>query len=733
MTDERYDEISGTVEAVIYRNNENGYTVLRLDTGDEEPATAVGSIPYASPGEGLTLSGSWVNHASYGQQFQVTMARRRMPEGRSAIFDYLASGAVKGIGKKTAALVVARFGEETLSVIENRPELLAEIKGISERKAHEISAYFKTQMGIRILMEFLVRHGLRPELAMKLYKCYGENAMNALRENPYVLADSFFAADFGGADVLALELGFARDSEERMMAGVLYELAYNLGNGHTFIPRDKLVQATAALLELPPESCDRAVTTLRAAQRIHCEEIAGVAACYLPQLYEAERFVADTVKEMAVEADLPLPEGLIDNVAQEMGIKYAPEQWDAVKAAATGWITVLTGAPGTGKTTTVRAILALFEKMALKTALAAPTGRAAKRLSELTGGEAVTIHRLLGAGYSGDSDELVFEKCASNPLKADAVILDETSMVDILLADALLRALPKRCRLVLVGDADQLPSVGPGNFFSDLIRSGAVPTIRLTRIFRQAEESGIIRNAHKINRGEVLDLREKSQDFFFLSRRDPGASVETVLDLCARRLPENMGIAPQDIQVLSPFKRGEAGTINLNVRLQEALNPPAAVKREKKFGKIIFREGDKVMQIRNNYDIMWKKPDLTAGLGIFNGDIGQISKVDPGEEAVTVIFDDERQVSYPFEMLGELDLAYAMTVHKSQGSEYRAVIFLAEKGPPMLLCRKVLYTAVTRARALFIGVGDGQVMRACVLANRQQKRYSGVRFRLAGE
>lgn len=729
-----YIEIDGTVKAVIYQNSENGYTVMRLDSGADEQITAVGCIPYASPGESLHLAGTWSSHASYGQQFKVEWATRSMPKGSDAIFEYLASRVIKGIGKRTAKLIVERFGESTLEVIENEPEKLAEIRGISLKKARDISATFRTQSGVRILMEFLVRHGLMPQLAMRLYKCYGENAMSALRDNPYIVADSYFGAEFSAADKLALDMGFEQDSSLRVQAGTLYELVHNLGNGHTFIPREKLVSATSALLAVERELCEMGLDELEKSGRVVEEQIAGVAACYLEELHEAEVQVATRIQSMlSPEYRGEIDENpLIDAVEQSMNIKYTHLQREAVRAAATGKLTVLTGAPGTGKTTSVRAILALFDRMELKTALAAPTGRAAKRLSELTGAEAVTIHRLLGAGYSGDSDELVFEKCESDPLEVDAIILDETSMVDIILARALLGAMKSSCRLVLVGDADQLPSVGPGNFFSDIIRSGAAPVIRLNEIFRQASESAIIRNAHLINSGQMPERGEKDGDFFFLRKQSHEDTVETILDLCARRLPENMGIQPRDIQVLSPFKRSVSGTINLNRRLQEELNPPTPEKSEKKYGENIFRQGDKVMQIRNNYDIMWKKPDLTAGLGVFNGDIGKIVEINSREETMSVDYDD-RRVVYSFEMLNEIELAYAMTVHKSQGSEYRAVVFVAQSGPPMLLNRKILYTAVTRARELFIAVGEMSNIQTMVRNDRQQKRYSGVKFRLAGE
>lgn len=727
-------EIDGRVRAVIYHSEDTGYTVIKLEAAYGETITAVGVIPYASPGENLHLAGTWSTHSSYGQQFKVQWAQRSMPSGTAAIFDYLAANTVKGVGVSTARQIVDKFGENALEVIESEPDKLTEIKGISLKKAMNISACFKKQAGVRLLMEFLMQHGLRPSLAMKLHKCYGDHALAALKDNPYIIAETMFGSEFSAADKLALGMGFEPDSPQRLSAAVLYALVHNLSNGHTFIPRDKLITATSALVKTDLHLCERGVEELEKSGRVICDQIGKYEACYLDELHEAETYVASRILEMAQDqSDLgAYDEKLIEDSEKELGITYAQRQREAVVAASVGKIMVLTGAPGTGKTTTVRAVLALFEKMNLKTALAAPTGRAAKRLSELTGADAVTIHRLLGAGHSGESDELIFEKNQGDPLEVDALILDESSMVDIMLARALLGALPDNCRLVLVGDVDQLPPVGPGNFFSDIIRSGVVPVIRLDEIFRQAGESAIIRSAHMINTGTMPDISDKSGDFFYLRKPGQEETVQTILDLCSRRLPENMGISVSDIQVLSSFKRSTAGTINLNTRLQETLNPPSSDKSEKKYGENIFRVGDKVMQIRNNYDIIWCKSDLSTGLGVFNGDIGIITDISTREEQLSVIYDD-KLVKYDFDMLGEIELAYAMTVHKSQGSEYKAVIFVAHKGPPALLNRKILYTAVTRAKELFVAVGDARYIQAMVDNDRRQKRFSGLKFRLAGE
>lgn len=727
-----YIRIEGTVLSVIYQNSENGYAVLRLTT-DGDTITVVGCLPEAAAGENLYMEGTWVSHQSYGQQFKAEYIERRLPSGRRAIYSYLAFGAVKGIGPSLAKLIVEKFGDETLDIIESQPERLAEIKGISPRKAQLIGAEFQRRSGMRKLMEFLAQHGIRPELAIKLYKCYGDEAMEAVRDNPYILTHDMFGADFFEADTLALSLGFEGDSPQRVEAAVLFELRHNLNNGHTFLPRNKLIAATNQLIDVPNESVEEALEILMESGYVISQEIAGQNACYLDELYSAETYTAMRIELMA-SYKIPIKnniEKIISRIEKEQGIKYAENQKRAVTLAAKNQILVLTGGPGTGKTTSIKGILAMFDMLGLDTAFAAPTGRAAKRMSELADREAFTIHRLLEAGYVPESDEIVFSKNERDQLKADAIILDETSMVDITLMSSLLKAMKPMCRLVLVGDADQLPSVGSGNVFSDIIRSGIVETVRLDEIFRQAKESAIIKNAHKINHGEIPDWGENRGDFFFLKRGSREKTVDTITELCTKRLPDKMGIPPHQIQVLSPVRQGETGTINLNRRLQQAVNPPAEGKKEKIYGEFTFREGDRVMQIRNNYDIIWKSADgLHAGTGMFNGDIGSILKIDREYETVSVDFDG-KIAEYPFEMLYELEPAYAMTVHKAQGSEYRAVILAAMPGASALMTRGVLYTAVTRAKELLIIVGDSDVASKMTLDDRKQRRYSGLRYRLA--
>lgn len=725
-------ELSGTVENIIYKNEENGYTVLRLKNDSGELVTVVGCFPYAAAGESMIISGSWMNHSVHGRQFKAEFAQRLLPTSANAIYQFLAGGSVKGIGPATASLIVNRFGDASLDVMLNSWEELTKIKGISSAKAQQISKSFRRQAGVRMLMEFVCSFGLRPILAMRMYKYYGDEALEALRANPYILCGSMIGGTFAEADAMALELGIEEHSKNRLGAAILFELSHNTGNGHCFIPREKLAAVTGELIGVEPEDVDECLEELIEGGQLCYEEIAGCRACYLPELYEAERDAAEQFARMSKRRfnDRVDVEKLLSRLESSQGIRYAPMQRSTLELALKNQIMVITGGPGTGKTTSIRAILAMFEQLGLKTLLTAPTGRAAKRMTELTGQEASTVHRLLGAKFDEDSDHVVFTKDESDRLDCDAVILDECSMVDICLMDALLKSLPPDARLVMVGDADQLPPVGPGNVFSALIRSQVIPTVRLTEIFRQNEGSRIIRNAHMINRGEHPNLAENSGDFFRLKRLQAGTSVETITQLCSQRLPGKMGIPPEDIQVLSPTRKGELGTANLNRALQAVLNPPGKEKKEKLFGDAVFREGDRVMQIKNNYDILWKNASGTeSGTGIYNGDIGVIDAIDPEAETITVNFDG-RIASFGFDSLIELEHAWAITVHKAQGSEYRAVILALSPGSQMLLTRGVLYTAVTRAKELMIMVGDDQTAYQMIDNYRRSKRYTALRVRL---
>ena len=730
---EELNRIEGSVEAVIYQNEENGYTVLRVDAGDQGGITVVGCMPGIAPGESIAVRGRWMRHASYGEQFKAELVERRMPAGEKAIYEYLASGAVRGIGAATARRMVEEFGSDALTILEEHPEQLTRIRGITRKKALAMGEAFRLQLGMRRLLEFLGEHAIPLQLAMPLYRRYGDRALEVLKGNPYLLVDQELGVDFGVADALALSLGLEGDDPQRLEAALLFELSHNLTNGHTFLPRRKLLAATAQLIGAEPSELEDALEALLERGDVVEEAVAGEQACYLSDLQDAESYVAQRIAEMAGRELLP-PEGLealLTRIETEQGITYAPQQREAVALAAARQVMLLTGGPGTGKTTSLRGVLALFEQLGLETALAAPTGRAAKRLGELCGVEAATIHRLLETQFDPGTGRLVFAHDESDPLPVDAVIVDETSMVDIALMRALLSALRGDCRLVLVGDPDQLPSVGPGNLFSDLIRSGRVPMVRLTEIFRQAARSAIVMNAHGVNQGRLPDLHNQSSDFFFLRRKDPVRAADTIVELISQRLPRNMGIPPEQIQVLSPTRKTVAGTAALNRAIQAALNPPAPGKGERRFGESVFRAGDRVMQVRNNYDLMWRDRDsLTSGMGIFNGDIGQILAVDNRNELITVDFEG-RIVEYSPDMLGELEPAYAITVHKAQGSEYRAVILSVCKGSPMLLTRGVLYTAITRARELLILVGDEEAVAQMTANNRQQRRYSGLRWRLA--
>ena len=627
---EELNRIEGSVEAVIYQNEENGYTVLRVDAGDQGGITVVGCMPGIAPGESIAVRGRWMRHASYGEQFKAELVERRMPAGEKAIYEYLASGAVRGIGAATARRMVEEFGSDALTILEEHPEQLTRIRGITRKKALAMGEAFRLQLGMRRLLEFLGEHAIPLQLAMPLYRRYGDRALEVLKGNPYLLVDQELGVDFGVADALALSLGLEGDDPQRLEAALLFELSHNLTNGHTFLPRRKLLAATAQLIGAEPSELEDALEALLERGDVVEEAVAGEQACYLSDLQDAESYVAQRIAEMAGRELLP-PEGLealLTRIETEQGITYAPQQREAVALAAARQVMLLTGGPGTGKTTSLRGVLALFDALGLETALAAPTGRAAKRLGELCGVEAATIHRLLETQFDPGTGRLVFAHNESDPLPVDAVIVDETSMVDIALMRALLSALRGDCRLVLVGDPDQLPSVGPGNLFSDLIRSGRVPMVRLTEIFRQAARSAIVMNAHGVNQGRLPDLHNQSSDFFFLRRKDPVRAADTIVELISQRLPRNMGIPPEQIQVLSPTRKTVAGTAALNRAIQAALNPPAPGKGERRFGESVFRAGDRVMQVRNNYDLMWRDRDsLTSGMGIFNGDIGPYSSL----------------------------------------------------------------------------------------------------------
>ena len=735
MAQQEMEILQGTVSAVVYQNYENGYSVLRLSVGGGQNVTVVGTIPLPAVGERLVVTGQWGNHASYGRQFEAEFLERLMPQTGMEILSYLSSRIIKGIGPRMAARIVDAFGEDTLRIMEREPGRLAEVPGISAERAKLIGEEFRLQTGMRQLMEFFALHGLPAELAVRTYKLYGDSATELLYEDPYLLMDDGLDAPFSAVDRFAIELGVAADDPRRVEAGILFELTYNLSAGHSFLPENKLSAAAAQLLSVDEETIRAGMARLREADRLMADTLTEIPVDYLPELYEAETFCCRALTA-ASALRFPPPPGLnrmIEQAASESGIAYSAGQKDAIRTAAEQGLLLITGGPGTGKTTILKGILSLFGNMGLKCVLAAPTGRAAKRLTEVTGEDASTIHRLLEAGIDPATGKMVFARDEDNPLKADAVIVDEMSMVDVLLLGSLLRAVPQGKRLILVGDPDQLPPVGPGSPFSDMLRSGVLPAVRLTEIFRQAQQSLIVMNAHRVNQGQQPELRNTQSDFFFMRRQSEQTLLQTVRDLCTTRLPRNMGILPEQIQVLSPTRKGAVGTGNLNLMLQAALNPPTPEKKERQFGDFSFREGDRVMQIRNNYDIMWQKTDGSAvGAGIFNGDVGTVQSIDPGAETMTVVFDDKK-ADYDFSQLGELELAYAVTVHKSQGCEYRAVILTAWNGSPYLMSRSVLYTAITRARELLIIVGREETVQAMTENAKKNRRYTGLKLRLQGK
>ena len=735
MYEQELEILQGTIAAVVFQNYDNGYSVLRLNLDNGQTATVVGTIPLPCMGERLMVTGKWASHASYGKQFEAEFLERMMPQSANEILTYLSGRVIKGIGPRIAARIVQRFGDETLKIMEREPERLAEISGISDKRAQEIGEEFRLQVGMRSLLEFFALHHLSAELAVKTYKLYGEAAMDMLYDDPYLLTEEGLEAPFGAVDRFAIDLGFAGDDPRRVKAGLFFELRYNLSAGHSFLPEEKLIGATAMLLSVETEVARNALERLLQSEQLVRAELAGITVIYLPALYEAERYCTRRLQEFA---GCHFPKSaffgrMVKTAAQSSGFTYSAEQAKAIEDAATTGLLLVTGGPGTGKTTIVNGILSLYDQMGLGCVLAAPTGRAAKRLTEVTGQDASTIHRLLGAGIDPHTGELFFSKNEEDPLKADAVIVDEMSMVDILLLHSLLRAIPQRARLILVGDPDQLPPVGPGFPFSDMLRAKTLPTVRLTEIFRQAQESLIVMNAHSVNAGNMPELRNRKSDFFFLPCRSEEEVAQTIQGLCQTRLPKNMGIPAGEIQVLSPTKKGGAGTVYLNKILQASLNPPSPDKKEKAFGEILFREGDRVMQVKNNYDILWKKADSSMiGAGIFNGDVGIIQSIDMNLEVVTILFDD-RIAEYDFTQLIELEPAYAMTVHKSQGSEYRAVVLSAWNASPYLLSRSILYTAITRARELLVVVGREETIGQMVTNAKIGRRYTGLKLRLQGK
>ena len=724
-------ELCGTVAAVIYQNEENGYTVLKLDVDDGSQTMVVGCIPYAVPGETMIVTGSWMTHPAHGQQFKAEFAERTMPETADAIYAYLAGRAVRGIGPATASLLVSRFGADTLNVLEYEPEKLTAIKGISLSKAKAMSANFRRQAGMRRLIEFLASANIRPVIALRMYQYYGDEALQLVQDNPYILVSDAIGATFQEADALALGHGFDDQSAERVAAATLYELAYNAVRGHCFISYRNLLAATSQLSGVPDELVAESVDTLVQSGELVRERVAGCDGCYLARLHEAEAYTAERLLAMTQTEYRRMPdtEQIAARIEAQLGLTFADQQKETLRLACQHQVIAITGGPGTGKTTTVNAILSLYEALYDRVALCAPTGRAAKRLSELTGHAASTIHRLLEVDYSSGNVRFIHNE--KNLLKYDVIILDEMSMVDVKLFQALLAAARYHCRIIMVGDADQLPSVGPGNILGEILRVGVVPTVRLTDIFRQAQQSLIVQNAHRIVEGR-MPQKGGAKDDFFLIESTGLACQKLVCDLVSKRLPKAYGFDPvKDIQVLCPTKVGPTGSVELNKKLQEILNPPA--KGRAQIGTAesakILRLGDKVMQVKNDYDITFERDGAEAGVGAYNGDLGIITAVDVDARAVTVMMDD-RKYTYTADQLNELEPAYAVTVHKSQGSEFPAVVLPVADVPARLCYRNLLYTGVTRARKLCVLTGTARTEQAMVENVRQNMRYSGLRYLL---
>lgn len=727
--------INGYVDHIIFRNNDNGYTVMVMIC-DEEELTCVGVFSDIAEGECIEAKGEYTDHPTYGRQFAVKSFEEKAPQDALAIERYLGSGAIKGIGIALAARIVRRFKEDTFRIIEEEPERLAEVKGISQRKAMEIADQVNEKRDLRQAMIFLQQYGISTTLAVKIYNTYGQEVYSILKENPYRMADDVDGVGFRTADEIASRVGIRTDSDFRIRSGIQYALLQASNEGNTYLPMPELTQRASALLEIEPEYIEKHYMNLAMDRKIIMRQVEDVTQIYASAFFYMEANTATMIKNLDASFDVPdiEIEARLRQIEKQTKMDLDEHQVEAVKEAVRNGVLVITGGPGTGKTTTINTIIKYFESEGMDIFLAAPTGRAAKRMSETTGFEARTIHRMLelNGGVEGNAG---FERNEQNPLETDVIIIDEMSMVDISLMYSLLKAIVAGTRLILVGDVNQLPSVGPGNVLKDIIDSGLFHTVMLTKIFRQASTSDIIVNAHKINRGEPVELDNKSMDFFFLKRYDADKIINVTLQLILQKLPKFVGASMMDIQVLTPMRKGLLGVERLNTVLQMYLNPPDKRKKEKEHGTTLFREGDKVMQIKNNYQLEWEIRSkyglcIDKGTGVFNGDTGIIEEINDFAETVTVCFDEGRMVEYPYKLLEELELAYAVTIHKSQGSEYPAVVIPLLSGPRMLMNRNLLYTAVTRAKKCVTIVGNDTTFEQMIANNSQLKRYSGLRDRL---
>ena len=732
------ETIKGYVDHIIFHNNDNGYTVMTVNYDGEE-LTCVGTLPVISEGEFIEAQGYYTEHATYGRQFQIQKMEMKAPEDAIAIERYLGSGAVKGIGAALAARIVRRFKEDTFRIIEEEPERLAEVKGISERKALEISQQVSEKRDMRRAMIFLQQYGISNALSIRIYNQYGNRVYSVIQENPYRMADDITGVGFQIADAIASRAGIHADSDFRVRSGILYVLTQISMEGHIYLPEGELKRRTVELLGVSVDLVEKHIMDLAVERKLMLKENEDTLCVYSMQAYYTELNTAKMLHDLNVvcQVDEELVQKRMEAIEKESGYELDELQRQAVVTAAGHGVFVLTGGPGTGKTTTINALIDYFEAEEIEIRLAAPTGRAAKRMTETTGREAQTIHRLLeiAGGPEEEAGPQQFERNEQNPLEADVIIIDEMSMVDVYLMHALLLAIPVGTRLIMVGDRNQLPSVGPGSVLKDIIESGCFPVICLTRIFRQAGGSDIVVNAHKINAGEHVVLDNKSRDFFFLKRNDANVIISVVLTLIQKKLPKYVNAMPYDIQVLTPMRKGLLGVERLNTILQEYMNPPSTDKKEWESGKNKFREGDKVMQIKNNYQMEWEIRGkygipVEKGLGVFNGDMGIIREINTYAELATVEFDENRFVEYSFKQLDELELSYAVTVHKSQGSEYPAVVLPLLSGPRMLMNRNLLYTAVTRARSCVTVVGDPTVFQQMIDNQYEQMRYTTLRQRI---
>ena len=736
------ESVTGYIDHIIFRNEDNGYTVMVLKgIEDEDELTCVGSFPVVTQGASVELEGNFTQHPVYGKQFQASRLTEKMPEDALAMERYLGSGAIKGIGAALAARIVRHFGEDTLRIVEEEPERLAEVKGISEKKAREIAMQVAEKSDMRKAMMFLQKYGISLNLGAKIYQKYGDSVYSVLQENPYRLADDISGVGFKIADEIAYRIGIHTDSDYRIKSGMIYTLLQATGEGHVYLPKEELFQRAAELLGVDSSYMEKHLVDLAMDRKIIQKEQDGQILIYPAQYYYLELNTARMLQELDIfcPEDEKMVARRIEQIEKETGTVLEEMQKRAVQEAAEHGLLVLTGGPGTGKTTTINAIIRYFEGEGAELRLAAPTGRAAKRMTETTGYEAQTIHRLLElSGMPEDDREgqpIHFERNAENPLDADVIIIDEMSMVDIHLMHSLLMAVTAGTRLILVGDENQLPSVGPGNVLHDIIRSAQFPVVELKKIFRQASESDIVVNAHKINKGEQVELNNKSRDFFFLKRYDADIIIRVVIALIQEKLPKYVEAKPFEIQVLTPMRKGLLGVDRLNQILQRYLNPPDPSRKEKEIGQGLFREGDKVMQVRNNYQIEWEIRGrygiaIEKGVGVFNGDTGIIRTINDFSETAEIEFEDGRWAEYSFKQLDELELAYAVTIHKSQGSEYPAVIIPLLSGPRMLMNRNLLYTAVTRARKCVTVVGSEETFREMIKNEKQQRRYSSLDLRI---